>query len=238
MVLFLGYLIFAVTTLHKPTEEKICSGLNIDIEDNAIYNFVDSNYIQSIIDKKKIVLKGEKLCNINLQEIEKSLQENPYIYSAHCYHTARGVLSINVVPQKPVVMVMPENGEHYYLDKEGATMPLDKFNLKLCVATGNITYDFSVNKILPLANFIYNDPFWSKQIEQIHVHSEENITLHPRVGEHTIILGDISDFEEKLNRMFLFYEQGLTQTGWNKYESINLAYKGQVVCKKRNNKKQ
>ena len=148
----------------------------------------------------------------------------------------RGTLCINVTPQKPILMVMAENGEQYYLDKEGATMPLDKFNLQLCVATGNITPQFAKQHLLPLAHYIYGSPFWSEQIEQIHVFSQDNITLYPRVGNHTIVLGDSRNFEDKLNRMLLFYEKGLPQVGWNRYESINLAYKGQIVCKKRNNK--
>jgi cell division protein FtsQ len=197
---------------------------------------VDSDYVQSVLKKEKIVLEGEKLGNINLEEIENCLEDNPYIDSAECYHSDRGTLCINVTPQKPILMVMAENGEQYYLDKEGATMPLDKFNLQLCVATGNITPQFAKQHLLPLAHYIYGNPFWSEQIEQIHVFSQDNITLYPRVGNHTIVLGDSRNFEDKLNRMLLFYEKGLPQVGWNRYESINLAYKGQIVCKKRNNK--
>ena len=234
--LFMGYLVFAVTKLHSPAEERVCSALNISIDNNSTYDFVDSDYVQSVLKKEKIVLEGEKLGNINLEEIENCLEDNPYIDSAECYHSDRGTLCINVTAQKPILMVMAENGEQYYLDKEGATMPLDKFNLQLCVATGNITPQFAKQHLLPLAYYIYGSPFWSEQIEQIHVFSQDNITLYPRVGNHTIVLGDSRNFEDKLNRMLLFYEKGLPQVGWNRYESINLAYKGQIVCKKRNNK--
>lgn len=237
IALFMGYLVFAIIKLHRPAEDRVCSSLNISIENNnAAYDFVDSDYVQSILKKQKIVLEGEKLSQINLQEIENCLRKNPYIDSADCYHSDRGALCINVIPQRPILMVMAENGEEYYMDRKGATMPLDMFNLQLCVATGNITPQFAKQHLLPIANYIYHNTFWSKQIEQIHVLSEDYITLHPRVGDHTIILGSAKDYEDKLDRMLLFYEKGLPQVGWNRYESINLAYKGQIVCKKRNNK--
>lgn len=236
IALFMGYLVFAAAKLHSPAEERVCSALNISVKSNSTYNFVDSDYVQSILEKQKITVKGESLGRIDLQEIESCLEENPYIDSVECFHSDRGALCINVIPQKPILMVMAENGEQYYLDRKGATMPIDNFNLELCVATGNITPQFASQKLLPLARYIYNNPFWSEQIEQIHVISDDKITLYPRVGEHTIILGDLRDFEDKLNRMLLFYEKGLPQVGWNRYESISLAYKGQIVCKNRNKK--
>ncbi len=236
IALAIGYLAFAVSTLRHPAEERVCETLVIEVEDNPIHNFVDSSYIHSLLKKQKIALQGEKLSQINLQEIEDLLKENPYIDSVDCYHTDRGALCISVFPQKPILMVMAGNGEKYYVDRRGNTMPLDKFNLSLCVATGNISKDFAAKQLLPLAEYIHQHSFWNKQIEQIHVVSEDEITLHPRVGEHTIILGEIRNFEDKLNRMLLFYEKGLPQVGWNQYESINLAYKGQIVCKRHNKK--
>ncbi len=236
IALAIGYLAFAVTKLRHPAEDRVCETLVIETEDGSVHNFVDSSYIHSILKKNKIALKGEKLSQINLQEIEDLLKENPYIDSVDCYHTDRGALCISVFPQRPVLMVMAAGGEQYYVDRKGNTMPMDKFNLSLCVATGNISREFAAKGLLPLAEYIHHHPFWSKQIEQIHVASEDEISLHPRVGEHTIILGDTRNFEEKLDRMLLFYEKGLPRVGWNRYKSINLAYKGQIVCTRHNQK--
>jgi cell division protein FtsQ len=58
--------------------------------------------------------------------------------------------------------------------------------------------------------------------------------LIPRLGQHRILLGDTTDLRDKLDRMRTFYLQGLNNTGWDKYELINLKYKNQVVCTKRN----
>jgi cell division protein FtsQ len=116
-------------------------------------------------------------------------------------------------------------------------MPTASFNVDLCVATGNITKKFASEHLLELARYIHDDLFWSEQIEQIHVVSPEEIRLYPRVGQHIIELGNSDNFQEKLNRLRIFYREGLERVGWNKYQMISLAYDGQVVCTKANNKK-
>ena len=50
-------------------------------------------------------------------------------------------------------------------------------------------------------------------------------------------MGSLDNFQEKLKRLRTFYREGLERVGWNKYRIISLAYDGQVVCTKANNKK-
>jgi cell division protein FtsQ len=47
------------------------------------------------------------------------------------------------------------------------------------------------------------------------------------------VFGDISNCEEKFQNLESLYINGLNAVGWNKYETINLKYKGQVICTKR-----
>ena len=59
----------------------------------------------------------------------------------------------------------------------------------------------------------------------------------PQVGNHEIVFGAANsnkDVVAKLNKLKIFYQEGLPFEGWNKYNQINLKYKNQVVCKKRN----
>ncbi|HBC79552.1 MAG TPA: cell division protein FtsQ, partial [Bacteroidales bacterium] len=41
------------------------------------------------------------------------------------------------------------------------------------------------------------------------------------------------DFENKLKNLEVFYDRVLPEVGWNKYSNINLAFKGQIVCRRR-----
>lgn len=230
-----GYLVFAVIEFAKPTEDYICEALDIEIDNEGGMDFVSPEYIMNILGKNKILTEGQKLSQINISDIEQLLTEDPYIENASCYCTAANHISICVRTEQPILHVILHN-EDYYLDTNGAIMPIDTFNLDLCIATGNITREFAMDHLTVLARFIQKDKFWNEQIEQIHVTDENNIELYPKKGEYNIIIGSTEDLADKFERLMLFYEKGLPNVGWNQYKSINVSYKGQVVCTKRDNK--
>lgn len=236
ILLLLGivaYLGFAIIKFAHPTEEVTCEAVDILINDSLHENFVTVDDIRHILTEKKVYVEGKKLSDIDLPQIEAYLQESPYIGNVMCYYTGSGTLLIQVKPRHPILHVMSQNGEDYYMDQTGASMPTADFNLNLCVATGNISKPFARKQLVPLAKFIHEDPFWNQQAEQIHVVSENNIEICPRTGSHLIVLGPASGFQDKLQRMRLFYENGLPRIGWNKYKTINLTFDNQVVCTKR-----
>jgi cell division protein FtsQ len=94
-------------------------------------------------------------------------------------------------------------------------------------------YPSIVEKVFRMADFIRKSDFWNAQVEQIYVNANGEIEIIPRVGNHLIIFGDINDMEEKFDKLFLFYKEGLSKTGWNQYKTINLTFKGQIVCTKK-----
>jgi cell division protein FtsQ len=97
----------------------------------------------------------------------------------------------------------------------------------------NLTGAAQLKQLFDLAHFISNDKFWNSQISQIFVNKNNDIEMIPRVCNHTIVLGEATDLEEKFQKLLIFYKIGLNNTGWNNYSDINLKYKNQVVCTKR-----
>lgn len=231
-----GYLVFAVVKFARPAEDQTCEALDIYITDTLTTDFVNTDYVHSILSKNKVYVEGQLLKQINIHELEQMLTEDPYIDTATCYCTAANHLCINVTPETPILHVITQN-ENYYLDSNGVTMPVGNFNIDLCVATGNITKTFAKEHLIELAKYIHEDEFWDSQIEQIHVVNAYNIELYPRVGEHIIKLGSTEGLADKMDRLMLFYKKGLTKVGWNKYKTIDLSFDGQVVCTKNDNNK-
>lgn len=237
LLLVAGYLIFAIVEFTQRTEDRICEAVDIQITDSLEGGFVTTDYIHNILTKNKFFVEGQKLSNIDMQKLEEILCNDPYVDSAICYCSAASHLCIDVIPQRPILHIIQDNGDNYYLDGSGATMPVGNMNIDLCIATGNITKNFAKKNLLGFAKFICEDEFWNNQIEQIHVTDNHEIELYPRVGEHVIILGSIDNFQKKLDHLMVFYKNGLNKTGWNKYSVINLSYDGQIVCTKKNNTK-
>jgi cell division protein FtsQ len=51
----------------------------------------------------------------------------------------------------------------------------------------------------------------------------------PLVGNHTVRLGNAENIEEKFNRLFTFYKQVLSKTGFDKYPVLDVEFDGQVI---------
>lgn len=232
LLLAATYLVYAVVTDWQPTEQRMCQAVRATVKHRQGMEYMDTAYVLGILRRSKLPLVGEQLCSIHLDTLQALLQADPYVDSAKCFHTDMGVLQIEVRPRQPILMVMADKGEPYYIDSQGHTMPLGEFCLPLCVATGQITRQYAQEHLLQLAAYIGAHPFWSHQIEQIEVQNPQRICLYPRVGEHAIVLGDDTRYEQKLDKMLTFYQKGFPQFGWNRYRTIDLSFRGQVVCTK------
>lgn len=232
-----GYLVVAIWKFGGQAEDRTCEGIRVEIIDSIPDGFITDEYVRSILTRNKISPEGMKISEVSLEQIEQLMLEESHIERASCYYDAAGRLCIKVVPQQPILHVISQKGEDYYLSSTGLSMSTGNFNVDLCVATGNITKKFAAEHLLEFARYIHDDLFWSEQIEQIHVVSPEEIELYPRVGQHVIELGSVNGFQEKLGRLRTFYREGLERVGWNKYSKISLAYDGQVVCTRANSKK-
>ena len=99
------------------------------------------------------------------------------------------------------------------------------------VATGN----HAQIKLCNFVNYLQSDELWRNQITQIYVNAANELELVPRVGNHIILLGGLDDYENKMNKLEAMYSKGFEITDWNAYSLINLKFKDQVICKKRNN---
>jgi cell division protein FtsQ len=89
-----------------------------------------------------------------------------------------------------------------------------------------------LEQVYEVAGFIQKDGFWSSQIEQIYVNEKFEIELVPRVGNHTILLGNSEDLENKMGNLLRFYQDGASKLGWQSYSKLNLKFANQVVCTK------
>ena len=89
-----------------------------------------------------------------------------------------------------------------------------------------------LRELFILANHIDQDPFLKAWIDQIFVTRNGNFELIPKNGAHVIEFGDTTNMAGKFEKLLFFYQNGLTQVGWEKYRRINLKFNNQVVCSK------
>lgn len=247
-VIIAVYLAFAVTAFNNPEHVvRKCTKVNISIVDESTYGFLNTKEIKSILDKKGLYPLEKELGTVSPRKIEETLCSTPFVNTAQCCKTTDGHVLITVTQRSPLVRIKSIRGEDYYLDENGGIMPNSKYTSDLIVVTGYVSKSFAQRYISLLASYIMQSDLWRNQVEQIHVRKDLGIEIVPRVGDHIVFLGylpmssDIAERQaevkeyvgEKLERLRKFYIHGLDSVGWNKYQSIDLRYSNQIICKKR-----
>lgn len=233
--IFPAYLILAFFLFSDTQGSEICKGVEVNVLDSVETPFIKRQEIERMIVQGGYHLKGKPMEEINTEKMEESLKKNQLINRAECYKTPGGVLRIDITQRVPLLRIMGVKGS-FYVDNTGEYMPISRnFTSYLPIATGYVDKEFATNSLYVFAKFLQDDKFWNSQIEQIVVLPNYEIELIPRAGNHLIFLGKIDNFEQKLNKLMLLYQQALPKVGWDKYEMINLKYKNQVICTKRYN---
>lgn len=246
-VLLLGYILVAVTSWNKPEDDHLlCSVVDINISDPNNTGFITRKEIVNILQRKAIYPLGLSMEKINPRQIEDYLRTSPFVNTAQCYKTKNGHVNINVTQRMPVIRIMTDRGDDYFLDDQGGIMPNSQYTSDLIIATGAINKVFAQRYITPLAKAIMASEFWRNQIEQINVLPKGGIEIVPRVGQQIIFLGYLPNCQnttvrnrriveftnKKLKRVEKFYRYGLSQAGWNKYDYINMEFDNQIICRR------
>jgi cell division protein FtsQ len=244
------YLIVLPVYLASSTSTRPCGGVIIDIKDSSDYHFVTRKQLLNLAYGNSARILGKPVKEISLQEIENRINVLRELKVAEVYRTIDGNIHIYADQREPVMRLMPDSGGDFFIDEDGVVVRRrNLYTPRLHIVGGNINISSSMlngisvldtsikNTILKdiyqLVNYINDDDFWSAQIDQIYVDSNDEIDLIPRVGNQTVHFGTIENYTGKLRNLAAFYDNVLPEVGWNKYSVINLEFKDQIVCKKR-----
>jgi cell division protein FtsQ len=221
-------------------KNQLCKELVITVENSADNHFIDSIAVMDCIQGYQ--LTGEKLSDIDAGKVEALLENNPHIKNAEVFKEMNGSLHIRVWQKKALCRVVNNSGESYYVDEDNYKMPLsNNYTARVMVCNGNIdeqytkcdtASSFALKACCSIAHYVHNSGFWQSMIEQIFVTADNTVMLIPKIGETTIIFGDAGDLEDKFDRLYTFYRKALPKAGWDKYKSIDVSYRDQVVARK------
>lgn len=239
-----GMLTLLIAAIGKQKRDQ-CRDYTIRIKGVQNNFFVDQKDVVKLLKAAaKGEIKGQKKSALNLQQMEKLIENNVWIKDAELYFDNQEVLHVSIAEREPVARVFTITGKSYYIDKEEKRMPLsDKMSARVPVFTGfpekilGKRDSILLHNVKDAATFILNDPFWMSQVAQIDITQERIFEMIPVVGNHTVILGDGENMERKFHRLFIFYKDVLSKTGFDKYKAINVQYNGQVVGIKNNGTK-
>ncbi|MBK8805848.1 MAG: hypothetical protein IPO21_04000 [Bacteroidales bacterium] len=241
-------LTISLTTIRNQEKKLKFKSCNIDIANNDEYVFIEKEDILAILYARQDTYKDSKLDSLKIALIESDINKHPSVKSSQVYYTIDGTLQIKVKQRTPIVRIISENGDGYYIDIEGMIMPLSaKYNARVPLANGNINaayrlkYNISnrdsipkayrtVSEVYQLAKLIYDDTFFAPLVEQIYVTDDNKMILTPKIGPKEIELGTIEGIEYKLEKIKIFYEKGFKIKGYDIYKRLNVEYSNQVLA--------
>lgn len=223
-----AYLVYAFMHFTGKGDQTVCEQIVVRMND-AERGFITTNEVNRMLQEGACYPVGITMQKINSKLIEEALLQNPYIHSVLCYKGAGGIVHILLEQHVPLLRVMADNGEDYYLTDTGVCLPPMHYRKNLLVATGSITQKYAASKLRDLAIYVDEHEFWNAQFEQVHVEPDGKVLLHPRIGKQVIKLGKVEKIETKLANLKLFYDKVMPVVGWNKYKELNIAHVNQVI---------
>lgn len=225
---------------------------NITIESNSGNYFIDTSCIEDIIREQTGVYEGHPVCKHSLKKLNETINSIAFTDHVKTFRTISGKLGVEIALRSPVIRIIGNNYESFYIDESGYVFPLSELHTaRVIIATGDIGADIPVganvskkdeegNKaagekmagLFELASFIHGDAFWKAFIDHIYVLPNGKLELIPKNGYHIIEFGRPESIEEKFGKLKAFYLFGLPGKGWHYYRRVNLEYNNQIICSK------
>ena len=238
--IFAAYFFFVSRLEAKEAPDLTCSKINVLIQDSLDKNFISVAEIRQMVADSAL---GVKLSDINTNAIEQNLTSSGVLSTAEAYTSYPDILNVVVTQREPVVRIKTESGD-FYCDRDGYILPVAGAKaLDLPVVTGQLPVELQrgptegtdagewLDRMLPFTERIRNNAYWSDEIEQIEVAKDGNITLYMRKRPFHIIFGSATDLGDKFQKMAVFYKTILPTEEGEKYKTVNIKYKNQIICK-------
>ncbi len=236
MVALVVYLLVSFFVLRSHAAEDKCGDVQVVMRDSGHFNYITISDILGYIDEYDLNPTGKPMSEVDTEKIERLLMQDGTLASVECYKRVGGTVCIEIAQRIPVMRVKDNYGGDYYVDAEGKRMsPRTVYPGRLPLVTGYVDSVLTYRDVLPMTQYIYAHRFWNAQIEQIYVNENHEIELTPRVGGQTILMGRVDDYEGKFDNLMQIYRQVFSHTGWSRYDTVSLKFKGQVICSRRRN---
>ncbi len=220
-----------------------CNKLEISFSDTL--NFVSEEDVREYLRRSFPVFTGQRIDSLRLHEIEKSLNSRSAILSTQAW-TSDSTLHISIVQREPVARM--ETPDHaFYIDDRGFIFPIQgntgkrfpiiKGNLPLHEPAGYKGLPSTeegrlwVGQIMDLLNYMGKNK-WAAKIQHMEVSAGGDLILVPAEGKERIIFGKPEEFAEKFGKIGEYYRSIKPSVEENQYSSVNVKYKGQIVCRR------
>lgn len=222
------------------------SGIQVTVLDSAERHFVAREDLEKWLDQDYHAYVGLPLDSVNLDRIEKLVLSRSAVKSCEAWLTDDGVLHLEISQREPVVR-FDDGHNAYYADADGYIFPLQsRGSVPVTVVDGKLPLRVErgfkgvpedpaqqewLKQVVGMVNYIKGS-VWENNIRQITVDERGNLVLTPWEGRERFLFGEPVRVKEKLLLMRSYYEAVAPSREEGYYGTVDLRYRGQLVCKK------
>jgi cell division protein FtsQ len=223
-------------------KKELCSNYEITIKGAQNNFFIDKKGISKLLAAAcGGEIKGQHLTEIKMRKLEELLEDNEWVQNAEIWVDNKNILKVIVTEREPIARIFTTAGRSFYIDSTTKKMSLsDKMSARVPVFTGFPDKKLWTGNDSALAHdiktislFIQQNSFWNSQVSQLDITNCGfncwQFEMVPLIGNHTVRLGNAENIEEKFDRLFTFYKQVLSKTGFDKYPVLDVQYDGQII---------
>ena len=240
-VVLTALVFFSIAFTERQNTETDCTDITVKIKNTEGNYFLDKEAIIDLATERgKSPLIGGKLIHIELKTLETRLKKDKFVKNVQITKNLTGTLSINVTQRRPIARFLRADSS-FYLGEEGNALPLsNRYTARVMLISGaGVAGMFKQGKVVTknekdlfdVLDYINKDEFLKAQIAEIEVNKKGELTMYPQITKQPILFGLCEKHVGKFKKLRVFYDKILPAKGWNDYESVNLKYQGQIICK-------
>jgi cell division protein FtsQ len=238
-----GIVVLLVSAVKKE-QSKLCKEVIVEFKDDLPFRMLDETEIEYTLwpVARNNNPVGKQLVSLDLFSLEKQLEKNPWILDADLYIDQLNKLHLRVEQRNPVARLFTPEGNSFYIDEKYALLPVKLsevislpvftnfyINPSLKTASDSVL----LKRIVGLSKYIKSDSFWMAQVEQVNINANQTFEVTTQMGDQLVQLGVRSDWQKLFSKLKVLYGRMSEEGNWSKYIQIDLQYKDQAVCIKR-----
>ena len=196
--------------------------VEVDIAYDGCDTLVNSDDIKELLHSQMPHLMTQLVKEVDKKQILTVVEKSPYLQQCDVHLSVNRNIVVRGMQRKPIVRVFGDSTE-FYMDSVGKVMPLsNRGSVDVIVASGDLKSKKSIRTVYELAKYLSRHEEYNSMFDQIYRKKNGDLYLVPKVGNHVILLGDLSDIDTKMNSLMEMYHKGMKKTGWDQYVEISL----------------
>ena len=209
-----------------------CAWLRVEVTDSLERRFVESDELYRLLKREGLLPKGLSMEEVSCQAIEDCLMSHDMVRTAECFKLVSGGVCVRVTQRVPALYVMSNEGA-YYVDTDREIMPVRQtIDVDVPCFKGAVGKRAATEEYYDFALWLSNNRYWKSRVQNVQVVNPKSLVLTQKDNKGRILLGDLDEYEQKMDKLQKVYTKCLDEIGYKNYREYDLRYKGQVIGRK------